>query len=389
MTRRLNYIDWLRVLAVLLLFPFHTSRVFNYGEPFYIKSVYLSQAINIFIAFVDRWHMPLFFLLAGASTYFSLAKRSSGQYAWERVLRLFVPLVFGILVVIPPQTFVGATYNSGYTGTYWQYIASGAFLKWNLQPAGDYYGGLGIGQLWFILFLFLMSLVALPFFAWGRRRGTKSVQAWARALGRPIMWLVPPVFIFFAEAGPSIAGKNFIYYLVFFVFGFIVIADESFAESAERYLWLELAVGTIVCLAWALTAPFRDSLPDPSLPLAAYMYVVMLGEWMMLLGMLGAGRRWLDRPSVALAYLGESSYPVYILHQTVIVVVASFVVYWHVPGVVQWLLVLTFAVAGTFAIYEGVRRVGALRFLFGMRPKVRALPAEQPVAEEPPEGEPA
>ena len=35
---RLHYIDWLRVLAVLLLFPFHTLRVFNVGDPFYVKA---------------------------------------------------------------------------------------------------------------------------------------------------------------------------------------------------------------------------------------------------------------------------------------------------------------------------------------------------------------
>ena len=41
-TPRVHYIDWLRVLAVLLLFPFHTLRVFNY-EPFYVKGAELSQ----------------------------------------------------------------------------------------------------------------------------------------------------------------------------------------------------------------------------------------------------------------------------------------------------------------------------------------------------------
>ena len=118
MTRRLHYIDWLRVLAVLLLFPFHTSRVFNFGEAFYVKSPYLSMAINYSLGFVDRWQMPLLFLLAGCSAYFSLAKRSPGTFARERWVRLGVPLLFGILVIMPPQTYVGARFNSGYTETF-------------------------------------------------------------------------------------------------------------------------------------------------------------------------------------------------------------------------------------------------------------------------------
>lgn len=84
---RLHYIDWLRVLAVLLLFPFHSARAFNgypaagggvVGEPFYVKGAEVSVALGWIIAFIDRWHMPLLFLLAGASTYFALGKRTAG-----------------------------------------------------------------------------------------------------------------------------------------------------------------------------------------------------------------------------------------------------------------------------------------------------------------------
>jgi glucan biosynthesis protein C len=373
MSKRLHYIDWLRVLAVLLLFPFHTSRVFNFGDPFYIKSVNLSMALNYVLGFIDRWHMPLLFLLAGASTYFSLSKRTAGQYTSERFLRLGIPLVFGILVLIPPQTWIGARYNSGYTGSYWQYISSGAFLKINFGPGGDYYGGFGVGQLWFILFLLIISLVVLPLVVWGRGRGTQRVQGWARRLARPTWWWLPPVFILVGEALPDVVGKNIFYYGVFFVLGYIVIADGTFAQAAEKHRWVGLGLGTVLCAAWVALGPTRDSLPDPSLQLAALNYVTgWFGIWMMLIGMLGAGKRYLDRPSPALSYLAEASYPVYILHQTLIVMAAFVIVRWPVGLVPQWIAVFVVAVAATFALYEGVRRVGALRFLFGMRPRPKA-----------------
>ena len=62
------------------------------------------MAVNYVLDFISVWHMPLLFLLAGASTYFALRKRSNRQYVGERVLRLVVPFVFGIFVLIPPQT---------------------------------------------------------------------------------------------------------------------------------------------------------------------------------------------------------------------------------------------------------------------------------------------
>jgi len=102
----------------------------------------------------------------------------------------------------------------------------------------------------------------------------------------------------------------------------------------------------------------------------------MLTTWLMLVGLLGFGRRYLDRTSPALAYLAEGSYPVYILHQTVIVILAFYIVGWAIPEALQWILLLAVSVAGTFALYEGVRRWSVTRFLFGMRPKQR--PAGEP-----------
>ena len=92
------------------------------------------------------------------------------------------------------------------------------------------------------------------------------------------------------------------------------------------------------------------------------------------------GKQYLDRTSRAQKYLAEGSYPVYILHQTVIVIIAFYVVQLAVPQAVQWVVLLIAAVAGTFAFYEIVRRVGVLRFLFGMRPRKRA---QRPVQPEP------
>ena len=95
----------------------------------------------------------------------------------------------------------------------------------------------------------------------------------------------------------------------------------------------------------------------------------MLARWLVIVGLLGLGRRLLNRPSRALAYLGEGSYPVYILHQTVIVVLAFYVVGLDVAWTAQWAVLLIGSVVLTFICYEGVRRVGTLRYLFGMRPR--------------------
>ena len=115
-------IDWLRIAAVLLLIPFHTARVFNWEEDFYIKNVPTGVVSQRFIDFVGPWHMSLLFLLAGVATWLAFRLRSGRQYAGERFKRLLIPFVFGVLVIVPPQTWLAYNTHHGTDLTYWEYL---------------------------------------------------------------------------------------------------------------------------------------------------------------------------------------------------------------------------------------------------------------------------
>ena len=383
--RRVYFIDWLRILAVLLLFPFHVLRVFN-NEDFYVKASTLSDAVGGILAFIDLWHMPLLFFLAGCSTYFALGKRTAGQYTWERVKRLLVPFLFGTFILIPPQTWYGARFNSGYAASYGQYLSSGEFMRWNIQEGGDYFGGFGLGHLWFILWLFLFSLVALPLVVWAARgRGVGKMRAFSRRLSRPVWWLLPIVILFVGDAVPELGDKNTVFLFFVFLLGFVAVCDPKFMESAQRYRLPAFIGGVALTLFWVLTGDYRDSLPDPSFGRAGLAILGIAALWLMLIGAMGLGRRYLDRASRTQKYLAEGSYPVYILHQTVIVILAFYVVSFAVPVPAQAVILFVMAVAGTFALYEIVRRVGVLRFLFGMRQRKKGPRA---VAPTPPPADP-
>lgn len=375
---RVYYIDWLRILAVLLLFPFHTLRVFN-TEQFYVKAATLSTFVDGVLDFISLWHMPLLFFLAGCSTYFALRKRTGGQYAWERVKRLLVPFVFGVLVLVPPQTWYGARFHSESPGSYWDYLSSGTFL--DIRSGDDYFGGFGFGQLWFILYLFFISLVVLPLVLWGARgRGIGKMQAFSRRLSWPVWWLLPIVILFIAQAVPKLDDRPALLYLALFLFGFVAVCDPKFAESARRYRWPAFIGGVALTLFGVLTTGVRDTLNDPSWGLEGLVILGLAALWLMLMGAMGLGKQYLDRASRTQKYLAEGSYPVYILHQTVIIIVAFYVVQIAAPRPVQWILLLIGAVLGTYALYEIVRRIGVLRFLLGMRPRKRAPRAAGPAA---------
>jgi hypothetical protein len=196
--KRLYFIDALRVLAVLLLIPFHAGRVFNYGELFYAKNAETSIAMSALLGAIDIWHMPLLFLLAGASSYFALAKRGGGAYAGERAKRLLVPLLFGTLVIVPPQMWYGAMTNLGYKGSLAEFWP--AFFVFRFDRP-DYFGQFSPAHLWFILFLLVLSIVALPvMLPCKRSEGGGWACALAKRLGSPLWWIVPPVALLLAEA---------------------------------------------------------------------------------------------------------------------------------------------------------------------------------------------
>jgi glucan biosynthesis protein C len=370
-SHRVYFIDWLRILGVLLLIPYHTLRVFN-PAPFYVKASTLSSAIDGVLSFLKVWHMPLLFFLAGCSTYFALHKRTGGRYAWERAKRLLVPFVFGFFVLMPPVTWYAARQGLGYTESYWQYLLSGDFLDWNISFAW--------GHLWFILFLFVFSLVALPLIVWGARgRGVGRLQSFSRRLSRPVWWLLPMVILFIGAEVPDIAYRPAVLYFFVFLFGFVALCDPRFVESAERHRWLASIGGLALTLCWViLDGYFRESLYVLPLDGPDLVFLNVAACWLMLMGAMGLGKRYLDRTSPAQKYLAQASYPVYILQTTVIVIIAFYVVQLAIPVPAQWVVLMVLAVAGIFVLYEVVRRVGVLRFLFGMKPRRRTHQPPEP-----------
>lgn len=157
---RRKEIDWLRNGAVLMLFIFHTSVIFDsFEKDFYVRSVTHGLAADVFMLITFFWYMPLLFFLAGASAHFSLAKRTNRKFLKERVTRLLIPFLFGVLIVIPPQGYFAKLWHSIPTGGYLNHWI--AFFTHVTDFSGND-GNLTPGHLWFILFLFLISALLLP-----------------------------------------------------------------------------------------------------------------------------------------------------------------------------------------------------------------------------------
>ena len=98
---RKYYIDNLRVFCILLLIPYHTAMIFNdFGEAFYIHGQ-IVEGLAVPMGFLTPWWMSLLFTISGISVAFALKRRSIKEFFMERVKKLLIPLLVGIMLIIP------------------------------------------------------------------------------------------------------------------------------------------------------------------------------------------------------------------------------------------------------------------------------------------------
>src|SRR5574340_991612 len=176
---RLHYLDWLRVLAVLGVFYAHSINIFDMLY-WHIRSGGESTGLIVLVVFGTQWGMALFFFLAGASAWFALETRTTGQFIGERFKRLIIPFIVAFILLSPPQAYLFAVNQGTYHGSFLQFIPyffAHIQVSWNPQWIAAY----GY-HLWFLAFLFFVALLTLPLLLLLRREHGRVFIGWLAAL---------------------------------------------------------------------------------------------------------------------------------------------------------------------------------------------------------------
>jgi len=363
-------LDWLRVLGVLLLVPFHVALIFvlDPNSIMYVKDVVNSRALDEAAGFIHMWHMPILFAISGAATYFALGFRAAGQYLRERLLRLLVPFIVGVFTYIPLTTYIR---RSGIRSFSDHYVG---FFRFDFNHLDGYNGTFTPAHLWFILFLFVFSLVGLPvFLALRSQKGKGFIDILARMAQFPgvlFLWVIPLALI----ASLDLLGdKNPLYYFLVFVYGYFLASDPRFQQSIDRVTWIVLAYGMFEAFFRVLVPQWRFT--EWSVQWVALGFMYELGRWSLTLAVLGLGHRFLNRAGSLLRYAGEAAMPFYLLHMTFSTLTGFFIIKLHLPVAVKYPLIVLLATGCTLVAYEFlVRRWNIIRWLFGMKPIRENIP---------------
>jgi glucan biosynthesis protein C len=274
-------------------------------------------------------------------------------------------------VLVPPQAYVGMLTNSSAGRSWWAQYAY-FWTHWG-DPEG-YAGAWTPAHLWFILFLLVYSFLALALFVWLRgASGGRVIGRFASACRRPGVVIVVPTLLLLSEKAlvpmDDLSGQTPVGFFLLFMLGFVLVADDRITEAVDGSWQWALPLGVAAMAVRAGLWPSIDRYADGSWQDTTVNWLLyQLGVWMMIIGLLGLSHRYASRANRCYRYATEGAYPFYVLHQTVIVLLAYWIVRWNIGIPAAYTLIALAALGVTLLAYDvAVRRWQPARFLFGMK----------------------
>jgi glucan biosynthesis protein C len=254
---RRRELDRIGPLIVMGLVVAHTLTIFAGRDIIIDKSGSEVTALvaGSLVSFPVLWAMPLMMFIAGMTIRYSLRKRTVGEFVWERTKRLFVPFYTGLVLAIPPMVYFKAKEASGYARSFIEFYPRFWQVKFSLSAwplfveSGTSDWVFYIAHLWFVLYLFVFTLLLLPLLLTLRRTaGRRVVERLAKILARPWAILLLALPIATIEAFPTTerpGAWNRLVWPIFLLYGFVFAADARFDQAVRRLRISALVLGVL------------------------------------------------------------------------------------------------------------------------------------------------
>ncbi len=386
---RLFFLDWVRILAFFLLIVFHTGMYYVTWD-WHVKSPFASDAIEPFMMLSSPWRLGLLFMVSGVASSFMLTRMSAASFLRMRSGRLLMPLLFGMLVIVPPQSYCEVIEKLAYAGSY------ADFMKLYLSGYHGFCRGSDClilptwNHLWFLPYLWLYTMVlGMATLILGARmdklaaRVAQLLTGW-RIIAVPAAILAALRLLLADRFHTTHAFIDDWYehaaFLFLFLLGAMLARQRSFWPRLDSVRWSALGIA-LSCWAaltvfYHLPAPFW-ALPEMGLWRLLMQAVYSLCSWSAIVAVCAFAQRHLNHDSAQRRYLTEAVFPVYILHQTLIVTIAHLIKPARLAPAPEALVLIVLTTCLSFGGFELVRRFSPLRPWFGL---ARARPLNAPQA---------
>ena len=355
--KRLYYLDWLRVISIFLVFLHHVGMPYS-GHSWISDYQEKSDSLYTLMIFFEQWRLHLLFLISGAGTYLAFSKRSVWQFASERTQRLLIPFYFGVFFIVPPQTYLQFKdqFNS----------------YWDMYP--DVFLNRQVHHLWFLKTLFAFSIVAIPLIFYLRNKHLLPFKiprlSWPLSkkviTGLCISVIGTMSARLFFQDNPEVMLSNFhriIPYFLFFATGILLASDSTswniIFQHRKRLTYL-LIISTIGFYSIYFFKDFLMESKGENHYQLLWQTVRTLMGWAAVLTLIGYAVKYLNRTHPWLVHINEAVFPFYVLHQSIIVIIA----YYLIPFDIFWFFKLLITLVVSLVLSIGIYRF----IIFPIRP---------------------
>lgn len=373
--------DWLRIGAFVLLILYHVGFSFTpWG--FQTPTRGVVGWAEIPLLGLNAWRLPLLFAISGyASAALLERERSPGAFLKSRMLRLGLPLLFGLTVIVPPQPYMGVL-NTGYAHGYGYFLLHDAFQFHRVMgenlPA--------VMHLWFVIYLLAYSvalclaLMALPV----RWRSALARGAEKMLAGRALL----PVgcLLVYAVRAPGDGWTDthslftdfaaHLHYGGMFLFGFALRGSGALRQAIVRQWKPALLIGLAgYAFVFLETWYFPGNARTPRAWTEPLDFAKAVQCWGMVIALFGIADRYWNHDAKWRATLAEAVFPVFIAHQTVMVLASYWLRDKGLTAGPEFVLLCLSVAAGSWLFYLVGREIGPLRPLIGLK---KAKPGKRP-----------
>ena len=347
---RKRYLDNIRIIVILLLFPYHTFMIWNnFGTKFYVWGGN-NNILSSLLILVSAWLMPILFVVAGISTRYSLEKRNTKEFIRERIKRILIPFISGLILLIPFQILYARKFFFNYNGGGLDNLC---YFFTHFSDLNGYDGMFTLGHLWFLLYLFFITLVTLLVIKKLPFNKVNSKINKVNIIG--IILLFIPIFIFYHIG--NFGGQSIGKYMLLYLLGYYLFSDD-FIEKLVKYKTIILSLFSVSQILLVVLYFKYNYYGD---------LLVNFVGWLGILSYIIIGKLFLNKENKLTNYFKKASFSVYILHQTFLVIIGYYALMMVENIVLQICIILFGSFIVTILVYEIIKRIPILKKIIGVK----------------------
>ena len=340
----------------------HVIAIFGLGVVYHLKDATQSQLLGWIYELRHAWSMPAFFMMAGWSAVAALRAKGTRIFFENRVRRLAIPLVVGMILIAPIIKYFEAM--GGLSLRVDGMVQIAPLTESLLSFLPRYYSNANLqtwSHLWFLAYLIAISVLTYPALRalTGSQRQWPQLRGWAATAAAYAPALVLGAWLVASQGWwpyyPSLIHDfaNFIFFALFFLMGALVSSWPALDQAVRREWWRLglLGAAALFAMLW-----YVDTLAGRAL--------VGVGAWGIVCVLFGGlGRvRWRRGP--LFRYLADAVMPLFIIHHLIVIIAGWYIMQ---SGMGLWEKV---AVLSAIAI---VIPIGLYQFLIRPWPPMRLL----------------